>query len=299
MEFAARQRRFEHIARIHRAFGLARAHHGVHLVDEDDGLPFIHGQFLQHGFQALLELAAELGTGNQGGHVQRQHALAFQRFGHFAVDDALRQAFDDGRLAHARFADQHGVVLAAALQDLDGAADFIVAADHRVELALACAFRHVQGVFFQGFALAFGLLRIDLVAAAHGVDGRFQGLAGQAVFARQLAAVGLVFRHGQQDHFAGHELVARLLRFLVGQVQQGHEFAADLHVAARARHLRQAFDRSAQGLGQAAHVDAGPLQERAGAAVVLVQQGRQQVDWFDIGIVVAHGQTLCVGQGFL
>jgi len=44
---------------------------------------------------------------------------------------------DDGGLADAGFADQHRVVLAATLQHLDGAADLVVAADHRVELALA------------------------------------------------------------------------------------------------------------------------------------------------------------------
>jgi hypothetical protein len=35
--------------------------------------------FLQHGFQAFLELAAILRAGQQAGHVQHQHALAFQR----------------------------------------------------------------------------------------------------------------------------------------------------------------------------------------------------------------------------
>ena len=63
--------------------------------------------------------------------------LFFERIGHLAVDDALRQAFDDRRLADARLADQHRVVLGAPLQHLDGAADLVVAADHRVELALA------------------------------------------------------------------------------------------------------------------------------------------------------------------
>src|ERR1700733_13432176 len=53
-----------------------------------------------------------------------------------AIDDAQRQPFSDGGLAHARLADQHRIVLGAAGQDLDGAADFLVAADHRVELAL-------------------------------------------------------------------------------------------------------------------------------------------------------------------
>ena len=64
-----------------------------------------------------------------------KHALALERLGHFAVDDALRQAFDDRGLAHAGLADQHRIVLGAPLQDLDHAADLVVAADHRIELA--------------------------------------------------------------------------------------------------------------------------------------------------------------------
>ncbi len=62
---------------------------------------------VQHGLQALFEFAAELGAREQRGHVERQHALALQRLGHLAGDDALREAFDDGGLAHAGFADQH------------------------------------------------------------------------------------------------------------------------------------------------------------------------------------------------
>jgi hypothetical protein len=46
---------------------------------------------------------------------------------------------DDRRLANARLADQHRIVLGATLQHLDGAADFIVTADHRIELALLAA----------------------------------------------------------------------------------------------------------------------------------------------------------------
>ncbi len=135
VQLAARQRRLEHVAGVHRAFGLAGAHHGVQLVDEDDGLALVLGQFVQHGLQALLELAAVLGAGQQRRHVERQHALVLERLGHLAGDDALRQAFDDGGLADAGLADQHRVVLGAALQHLDGAADLVVAADHRVELA--------------------------------------------------------------------------------------------------------------------------------------------------------------------
>ena len=72
--------------------------------------------------------------------------LSFERLGHFAVDDALRQAFDDRRLADAGLADQHRVVLGAPLQDLDRAADLVVAADHRVELAVRA--RSVRSIVY-------------------------------------------------------------------------------------------------------------------------------------------------------
>jgi hypothetical protein len=41
------------------------------------------------------------------------------------------------RSCDARFADQYGIVLGSGGRDLDGAANFLVAADHGIELALA------------------------------------------------------------------------------------------------------------------------------------------------------------------
>ena len=38
MQLAARQRRLQHVGRVHRAFGLAGADERVQLVDEDDDL---------------------------------------------------------------------------------------------------------------------------------------------------------------------------------------------------------------------------------------------------------------------
>jgi hypothetical protein len=99
-------------------------------------------------------------AGQQRAEIQRQDALVAQTLGHLAVDHALGQALDDGGLAHARLADEHRVVLGAALQHLDRAADFVVAADHRVELAVAGALREVDRVAFEGLAL---ILRIGAV----------------------------------------------------------------------------------------------------------------------------------------
>ena len=39
-----------------------------------------------------------------------------EQFGHVAIDDELGEAFDDGRLADAGFAEQHGVILGAAAE---------------------------------------------------------------------------------------------------------------------------------------------------------------------------------------
>ena len=148
-QFAAGQRRLEHVRGVHRAFGGARADQRVQLVDEENDLSGGLGDFLQHRLQAILEFAAVLGAGDQSGQVQRHDALGLQDFGHVARDDALRQAFDDGRLADAGFADQHRIILGAPGQDLHDAADFHVAPDHRIEFAAAGQFGEVARVLLE------------------------------------------------------------------------------------------------------------------------------------------------------
>ena len=121
--------------------------------------------------QPLLELAAVLGAGEQRAPCRATSTrLSLQRLGHFAVDDALRQAFDDRGLADAGLADQHRVVLGAPLQHLDRAADLVVAADHRVELALPGALGQVDRVFLQRLALRLRRPVRHGLPAAHRLD---------------------------------------------------------------------------------------------------------------------------------
>ena len=94
------------------------------------------GDLVEHALQPFLELAPVGGAGDQRAHVQRDHAPFAQRLGHVVGDDPLGEALDDRGLADAGLADQHGVVLGAPREHLDHAADLLVAADHRVELAL-------------------------------------------------------------------------------------------------------------------------------------------------------------------
>ena len=92
---------------------------------------------LEHGLEALLELAAVLGAGDERAEVERDDALVLEPLGHVAAHDPLGEALGDGGLADARLADQHRVVLGPPAEDLDDAADLLVAADDRVELARA------------------------------------------------------------------------------------------------------------------------------------------------------------------
>ena len=105
-QLAAGQCRLEQVGGVHRPFGLAGADDQMQLVDEQDDPAFRLGHFLEHGLEPLFEFAAELGAGDQRAHVERDQPAVLQALGHVARDDALRQPLDDGRLAHARLADQ-------------------------------------------------------------------------------------------------------------------------------------------------------------------------------------------------
>lgn len=67
--------------------------------------------------------------------------------------------FRDGGLADARFADEHGVVLGAARQDLNGAPDLVVSANYRVEFAVARGRRQIARVLGQRLVLALRVLK--------------------------------------------------------------------------------------------------------------------------------------------
>ena len=124
-------------------------------------LPVGLGDLLEHALQALLELAAVHRARDEGGDVERDQLLVLERLGDVARDDALGEAFDDGGLADAGLADQHGVVLGAAGEHLADAADLAVASDHGVELALTRAVGEVDPELLEGALrlLLSGLLR--------------------------------------------------------------------------------------------------------------------------------------------
>src|SRR3954447_10063170 len=135
LQLAAGQRGLEDARGVDGAFGGAGADEVVQLVDEQDDVAAL-GDLLHHLLEALLELAAVLRARDQGGQVQRVDLLALEDLRYVGVGDPLGEALDDGRLADARLADQHRVVLGAPREDLHDPLDLRLAPDHRVELAV-------------------------------------------------------------------------------------------------------------------------------------------------------------------
>ena len=97
-----------------------------------------------------------------------------------AIDDTLRETFGNRGLADARLANQYRVVLRAALQNLNRAANFLVAADDRVDLALLGALGQVDGVFLERLAGFFGVGIVHFGATAKIVDSGLERLANSA-----------------------------------------------------------------------------------------------------------------------
>ena len=85
--------------------------------------------------------------------------------------DALCKALRQRRLADAGLADEHRVVLGAAADDLDEAADLAFAPDDRVDHPLAGEGGEVASIFLQRLVGALGVLRCDALSAANGAQG--------------------------------------------------------------------------------------------------------------------------------
>ena len=159
VQLAPGEHRLEQVGGVHRALGRAGADDGVQLVDEQDDPALGVLDLLEDGLEALLELAAELGAGDERAEVERDDPLVLQRLRHVAAHDALGEALHDRGLADARLADEDRVVLRPARQHLDHPPDLLVAADDRVQLAGAGLGGEVAAVLLERLVGALGVRR--------------------------------------------------------------------------------------------------------------------------------------------
>ena len=118
-------------------------------------------------------------------------------------------------------ADQHRVVLRAAREHLDHAADLLVAPDHRVELAALGERGQVAAVLLERLVRALGILRRDPLAAADAFERLEQRVSREHV-------------ERQQQVLDGDELVAELPRLVERRVERAAR-SRPRHAAARRR----------------------------------------------------------------
>ena len=107
------------------------------LVDEENDRRGRGFHFFDQTLEPILELALDAGAGLQQCQVECPHMHVLQRRGHIALGNTQGKAFDHGGLADAGFTRKDGIVLPAASEDVDHLANLRIAAQHRVDLALA------------------------------------------------------------------------------------------------------------------------------------------------------------------
>ena len=243
LQFATRERGLEDIGRVHGGASRASAHQHVDFVDEQDCAGLL--ELVDDAFEALFELAAVHGAGHERANVQLQQALVHKGSRHIAVDDALGESLDDGSLADAGFADQRGIVLRPARQDLNDAFDLGLTPDNGVEFfffsvsgQVGCQLVHQRG-FLPGTLLFFGL---TLTAGCRGGGGRAAFIehaarlaadlvGGDAQLAQHIHGRAFAAHQPQQDVFSTNIVMTETTGLFNGLLEDALRFGRKLDLA--------------------------------------------------------------------
>ncbi len=170
--------------------------------------------FFEDGFEAIFEFAPELRAGDQSAHVERDEAFVLKAFGDITFENTLREPFHDGGFAHARFADEDGIVFGAPGEDLHAAADFLIAADDGIEFSLAGGFDEIAAIFFEGLEFVLRVLISDAGVATNFLEGGEDGVASDAHAGEDFLGGGGDACEGEQEVLGG-EVFDKSLRLRV------------------------------------------------------------------------------------
>ncbi len=138
------------------------------LVDEEDGR-LVGGGLLDELREALLELAAVHGPGEQHPHLDGTDVPVGDDRGDVAARDELRQTLDDRRLADPGVADEDRVGLVLGHEDLNDLEDLRLASDDRLQLALPRELGEVASELLEHAGRGLGAGLLDGAALAVGV----------------------------------------------------------------------------------------------------------------------------------
>ena len=205
LEFPAGQHRLEQIGRIHGTLCLAGPDQVVQFIDEQNDLSVGFLDLVEHALEPFLKFTAVLGTGNHRTHVEFDQALVLQTERDIPLHDPPGKAFHDCRLADTRFTDQDRIVLGLAGKNLDYPADFVVSADHRINLAVLDILHQVMSVLAQGIKLAFCCLFVHCHTASPFRFRFFRRLCRNPEIIPDLGHQrGICFQHADQEGRTAH-----------------------------------------------------------------------------------------------
>ncbi len=293
MQFAASQGGLEHITGVHGTFGLAGADHGMQLIDKENDTAFLLAQLLENRLQALLKLAPVFGTRKQGPHIQAEYAFVLEAFGHLAIDNALGQALDNGGLAHARLPDQHRVVFRPARQDLHGAADFLIAANDGIELAVPRRLSEVARIALQRIVSLFCRRCIRRAPFTNIGDRFVEFNGGNASLFQDLRRASIrLHRQRGQEPFGGYIFIAGFLADFLSRPEYLRRGRRHINLAVAALYLRQFRQRFVRQLQCFFRLAARGANKVRGEPLLIVQERFQDVFGCELLMAVPQGDGL-------
>ena len=173
--------------------------------------------------------------------------------------------------------DEHGVVLGPPRQDLDGAADLLVAADNRVELLVARGLRQVARIAFQGVVTFLGRGGVGRAALTQRLGGLFQSGGGHAGRLQRLGRVAAFLGQGDQQALGGDEGVAGGRGLGLGGGEHAGGLGPHIELARAALDLGHLGEQGFNGRIGLVRPAAGALDQGAGEAVGFLEQHLEQM----------------------
>jgi hypothetical protein len=302
LDLTARERRLEDGGGVYRALGGARPDEVVDLVYEQDDVAVV-GDLLHYLLEALLELAAVLGAGDERAEVKGVNLFVTEDLGYTPLGYLLGKPLDDGGLADPRLADDDGVVLGAPHQDLHDPGYLLAPPDNGVELVLLGVRREVAPVLVELAGL--GPLGLDAPTAGLAATAAAPAAAA-AEHPHDLAAdlvrvdveVGenagrdaLALAHEpEQDVLGADVVVAELERLAQRELQYLLGARGERRLGAGAL-----FTVTDDRLDLLAHLVEGDVQGGQGAGgdpLVLAQEAKEEVLGADVVVVEVPGLFL-------
>ena len=157
LDLASGKGGLQDVGSIHTAFRVTGTHQIVDFIDDEDDIAALL-DLADQALHTAFKLATELGTGHKGSQIQQEHFLIPQLVGHFPGGDPLGKTFRNSGLTDTGLTDETGIVLLAAVQNLNHTLGFHITADDFIQLSGLCSTGQVHTVAVQELVFVLFLL---------------------------------------------------------------------------------------------------------------------------------------------